>query len=101
MNKATLAIAGFLLTLLAAPTARAQVLLDVSKITCDQLILWKVTDPQHIAMWISGFYNGKRNNTVIDTQSFKASVDKVTDYCRGHRETPVMQAVETVLNPPK
>jgi acid stress chaperone HdeB len=95
------AIAALVLTHLGTPAAQAQVLLDVSKITCEQLITWSVTDPRNIAMWIGGFYNGRRNNTVIDTQSFKDNVDKVTDYCRGHRAVTVMQAVETVLSPPK
>jgi hypothetical protein len=101
MTKPMLAIAGLMLTLFTVPDARAQVLLDVSKITCDQMILWKVTDPQNIAYWISGYYNGKRDNTIIDTQSFKNNVDKVTDYCRGNRDQTVMRAVEIVLGPAK
>jgi hypothetical protein len=101
MTKPMLAIAGLMLTLSAIPSARAQVALDVSKITCDQLIGWSITDPRNIAMWISGYYNGKRNNTMLDTQKFKEHVDKVTDYCRGNRTVTVMQAVETVLSPAK
>ena len=99
MTKPILVIAGLMLTLIASPAARAQVALDVSKITCEQLINWSITDPRNIAFWLSGYYNGKRNNTVLDTQSFKDNVDKVTDYCRGNRTVTVMQAVETVLNP--
>src|SRR5262249_705103 len=51
--------------------ARAQVTIDVAKITCDQLILFKVADPDYIALWLSGYYHAKQNNTVIDTQELR------------------------------
>jgi acid stress chaperone HdeB len=87
-----------ILALLAIPQARAQVSVDVAKITCEQFILWKVTDPQNIAIWLSGYYNGKRGNTVIDTQRLKENTNKVRDYCRENLKLTVMQAVETVLD---
>jgi HdeA/HdeB family len=49
----------------AASPAGAQVTIDVSKITCEQYILYTVANPHDIAVWLSGYYNGKRNNTVI------------------------------------
>src|SRR5215468_4403489 len=67
---------GLLVALLSAGSAQAQVSLDISKITCDQFTLFKVTDPRNIAIWISGYYNGKRNNTVIDTQQLNEYYDK-------------------------
>src|SRR5262249_37731085 len=35
--------------------ARAQVTIDVSKITCQQYVLFTVADPRDIAMWLSGY----------------------------------------------
>jgi acid stress chaperone HdeB len=96
-----LAMLGLTFSLLSIGPAPAQVTIDIAKITCDQFILWTVTDPRYIAIWLSGYYNGKRNNTVIDPQALKDNSDKVTDYCRGNRARTVMQAVETVLVPPK
>ena len=43
--------------------AHAQVMLDLSKVTCDQWAGYKITNPQNIALWLSGYYNGKRGNT--------------------------------------
>jgi acid stress chaperone HdeB len=100
-TKSMFAVAGLILALFVAPTARAQVVIDVSKITCEQLISWSITDPRNIAYWISGYYNGKRDTTIIDPQIFKDHVDKVTDYCRGNRARTVMQAVEIVIGPAK
>jgi acid stress chaperone HdeB len=78
--------------------AQAQVTLDVAKITCEQFILYKITDPKNIVAWISGYYNGKRDNTVLDTQALEQNADKVKDYCLRNMNTPVMQAAETALN---
>jgi acid stress chaperone HdeB len=77
--------------------ARAQVTVDVSKITCEQYILFRVADPHDVAMWLSGYYNAKRNNTVLDTQEFRDHAQKVMDYCRLNLKTTVMDAAEKVL----
>ena len=48
-------------------------------------------------MWLSGYYNGKRNNTIIDPDAVKKNEEKVSQYCYQHRETTVMDAAKTVL----
>jgi acid stress chaperone HdeB len=85
------------LSALAVLPAHGQVTVDVSKITCEQFILFTVADPHDIAMWLSGYYNGKRNNTVIDTQQFREAGKKVMDYCELNLKSTVMDAVEKVL----
>jgi acid stress chaperone HdeB len=89
-----IAATGVLFTL----EARAQVALDLSKVTCDQFVGYKITDPQNIAIWLSGYFNAKRGNTIVDTQGFDANTKKLRDYCFRNPATPVMQAAETVLN---
>src|SRR5215472_12043975 len=79
------------------PKAQAQVTIDVAKITCDQYTSFKITDPENIAIWLSGFYNGKRDKTVVDTQGLKDDAKKVWDYCIRNPKIMVMNAVETVL----
>src|SRR5271169_6751819 len=78
---------------LAILPARAQVTIDVSKITCEQYVLFTVADPHDIAMWLSGYYNSRRNNTVIDPQQFREHGQRVMDYCRRNMKTSVMEAV--------
>jgi acid stress chaperone HdeB len=90
--------AALAITLLAAPAAHAQVTIDVSKITCEQFLLFKVVDPDYIALWLSGYFHGKTGGgTVIDTQEFKENIRKLREYCRGNLQQPVMQAVEMRL----
>ena len=85
------------LVLLAPEASQAQVSVDVAKITCEQFILFKITDPKNIALWLSGYYNAKRNNTVIDPQALEQNTDKVKQYCTTNLKVTVMQAVEATL----
>ena len=88
---------GSMFGLLVVSAAVAQVSIDVSKITCNQYILDQVTDFRTINAWLDGFYSGKRNNTVVDTGALQRNADKVEEYCKSHRDMPLMQAVESTL----
>jgi acid stress chaperone HdeB len=85
------------LSAVAVLPARAQVTVDMSKITCEQYILFTMGDPKDIAMWLSGYYNAKRNNTVLDVQEFRDAGKKVMDYCQLNLKTTVMDAAEKAL----
>ncbi len=61
MNKSTWS--GIVAAMLAATFAQAQTTIDVAKISCDQFVLMTVAEPDYIAIWLSGYYHGKRNNT--------------------------------------
>jgi HdeA/HdeB family len=97
MLQLTRTSAGLLFAVLVASTAQAQVTIDVSKISCDQYLLNKVADPAAIAVWLSGFYAGKRNNPVVDTQTLQHSAERVSEYCGSNRNMTLMEAVETTL----
>jgi len=90
--------AGSVSALFAISVAHAQTTIDVSKISCDQLSLSKVASPDYIAIWLSGFYNGKRNNTIIDVEQLKDNAEKVRRYCLYNGKGTVMEAVEKVLS---
>ena len=59
----------------------------------------KITTPNLLAAWMSGYYNAKRNNRVIDLQALEENMSKVTNYCSDEKnfKVPVMKAVEQVL----
>ena len=75
---------------LATVSAQAQVSIDVSKITCDEYVHDKIPTPDFvsfsavgslearamlsrwlIAAWLSGYYHAKRDNWIIDLESFR------------------------------
>jgi acid stress chaperone HdeB len=88
---------GLILALAKVPPAQAQVTLDISKITCDQYNAYKVTNPQNIAIWVNGYYHGKRGDVTLETQRLVENARKLRDYCRRNRETLVLEAVETLF----
>ena len=81
--------------------AQAQVSVDVAKITCRQLFFDKMISPNEksLALWLSGYYSAKRNNTVVDLGALARNVDKVEDYCRMNQDSTVMDAVAKALAP--
>jgi acid stress chaperone HdeB len=82
-----------------ATSAQAQVLVDASKITCDQFVHGKVGSPRTMAAWFSGFYNGGQNNVMINTQNFQANLNKVERFCYQEKnfDVLVMKAIEQVI----
>ena len=90
-------LAGSLAMLLLPAAAHAQVTIDVTKITCKEFIIGRIVPTKSMALWFSGYYNGKRGTTTVDTTAFQTNVDKITDYCALHQDVTVMAAIETVL----
>ena len=101
MLRSKLSVLGSLLAIFVVSGAQAQVTIDVSKITCDQFLQHKVGNPRFIAVWLSGFHAGKRNNPVVDIQTMESNADRVSAYCDSNRKMVLMQAVETTLGPGK
>ena len=97
-NLATFGLGFMLLWIL---PARAQVMIDVSRITCDQFVQGKIGVPRTLAAWLSGYYHGKRDSTTVDTQQLTANVKKITDYCIMKPQETVWNAVETIFGPLK
>ena len=94
-------VKGLVLSLItfATASAQAQVIVDVSKITCDQYVHAKITTPNLLAAWMSGYYNAKRNNKVIDLETLEDNVSKVQNYCYDEKnfKVPIMTAIQRVL----
>ena len=92
-NAKHMLLVGLLFGSVPSAPSLAQTTIDVAKITCEQLVLMKVADPDHIAIWLGGYYNGKRNTTTVDVEQLKETARKVRSYCLRNKGT-VMEAVE-------
>jgi hypothetical protein len=89
--------------LLLASQARAQMTVDIAKITCRQYLFDRNVSPRApmIANWLSGYFNGQKNNTVVDLGVMARNKDKVEDYCRLNQDVTLMEAAKTALGLPK
>lgn len=77
----------------AATFAGAQVTIDVAQITCAQFVKYKITNPDNIAIWLSGYYHGKQNTTVLAREDFKENIQKLKSACllAQNSERPVLE----------
>ena len=85
--------------LCAIAPVRAQVTVDVAKITCNQYLGFKVADPRDIAIWLSGFYHGKSGSTVLEPETLKDNAEKLKSACfqPANGDVPVIQIIEKNL----
>jgi acid stress chaperone HdeB len=79
------------------PLASAQVMVDLSKMTCDQFVKYKVADPKLISAWLNGYFHGKRGDLMVDTQKLDADADAVEKFCFKNHEALLMQSVESII----
>ena len=80
------------------PTMQAQETVDVAKITCEQLAMEQLASPSRdVALWLSGYYNGKRNSMTINIQTIKNDEEKVRLYCYHNLDMTILDAIKNVL----
>jgi acid stress chaperone HdeB len=97
MHRHNLIVLGLAATFAAPLSASAQVTVDLSKMTCDQFVKYKVADPKLIAAWLSGYFHGKRGDTMIDTQKLDADADAVEKFCFKNPNALLIQSVESII----
>ena len=96
--KARLLLTSTLFVFAQMPTMQAQGTVDVSKITCEQVLMEKLAwTEREVELWLSGYYHGKRNDTIVEPEAVKQNEEKLNRYCYEHRDTTVMDAVKNVL----
>jgi hypothetical protein len=97
MNRQALIVLGFATAVAVSPRASAQVMVDLSKMTCDQFVKYKVADPKLIAAWLNGYFHGKRDDTMVDTQKLDADADAVEKFCFKNPDALLIQSVESII----
>jgi acid stress chaperone HdeB len=73
--------------------ARAQVILDMSLITCEQYLGYDPARQEMVSAWMSGYFNASINQPVVSVERFEYNKRVVTDYCREHRRETLMSAI--------
>jgi acid stress chaperone HdeB len=93
MKRTTLII---LCTIIAAAAARAQVSVEIGKISCQQYLAFSIADPRDVNIWLSGYYHGKQGSTVFEPQSLKQNAEKLRAAClrKENSDLPVLQVIE-------
>jgi acid stress chaperone HdeB len=77
--------------------ATAQVTVDITKITCRQFLIGSIVPTKYMAIWFSGYYNGKRGATMIEMSAIEPNADKMELYCGLHQDEMLTKAIEDVF----
>jgi hypothetical protein len=70
---------------------------DVAKISCQQFLTGHVIRRDYLALWLSGYYNGTRNNPIVETGTVQKIADKVSTYCRDNLDATLTDAIQNTF----
>ena len=97
MHRRNFIILGIVVAAGVSSAASTQVMVDVSKMTCDQFVKYKVADPKLIAAWLSGYFHGKRGDAMVDMLKLNSDADAVEAYCFKNHDALLMPSVESII----
>lgn len=93
MSKSKLLLATAMLTVGLTQASRAEMIADMSKLTCAQLLEGSA-DSTEAAIWLSGYYNGLHKNTKLDLGAFMKNAKAVVDECHSNPKKTVMHTID-------
>jgi len=83
--------------LVSAPSAvSAQVVLDMSLITCRQFLDSPPERQELIHSWVGGYYSASKNLATVDFRYVARNQKAVSDYCRKNGREGLLSAVQKV-----
>jgi acid stress chaperone HdeB len=74
--------------------ANAQVVVDMSRITCGQFMDYAFDKQEVIGAWMSGFFNASQNRKILDISRYQANSKRVSNYCKKHKKETLMSAIQ-------
>ncbi|MCC8979724.1 HdeA/HdeB family chaperone [Bradyrhizobium acaciae] len=74
--------------------AEAQVVVDLSLITCKQLLEADKDRQMLISSWMSGYFSASKNLSVVDFRYVERNGKVVGNYCKSHKADTVMNAMQ-------
>ena len=72
----------------------------MARLGCAELTKLGFQDFAGLTMWLSGYYNARHGNTIIDIETLAAQKRGLQDYCLRNLKVPVMQAIDTLFHAP-
>jgi acid stress chaperone HdeB len=81
-----------LLTVAATP-ARSQGILDLSLLTCKQLLNADADMQRLISSWMAGYFSASKNLSVVDFRYTERNTKVIGGYCKTHKSETVMNAM--------
>ena len=83
-----------LLLLTSSAPAHAQVVIDLSLITCKQLLDSDAERQILVSSWMSGYFSASKNLETLDFRYVERNRRVVGNYCKTHKSETVMSAMQ-------
>ena len=93
MNR-KLIFAGVVAAVTMAAPAKAQVMIEMSEITCKQFSEYDPETEAFISNWMRGYFSAKKNLSVVESRYVKRNTGKILRYCKKMPKSPLMDAVQ-------
>lgn len=90
---------GVAILVFGATAAGAQTTVDMAKLTCAEMTKSYVDEIIVTGAWMSGYFNSKSNNTVIDLKQLSLNSKNIIAFCGSNPTVTVMDAVQKVAKP--
>lgn len=76
-----------------ATPARSQGILDLSRLTCRQLLNADDDMQRLISSWLAGYFSASKNLSVVDFRYTERNTKAIGSYCQTHKSETVMNAM--------
>jgi HdeA/HdeB family protein len=76
-------------------TVKAQVAIDINKLSCNQFLFGNATDSRTLSIWLNGYHSGTIGKTVIDPNGMGERA--LIQYCIANSEMSILNAVRNIL----
>jgi len=86
----SLAVAGAV----ASPAARAQVIIDMSRVTCIDYLAMTPEQSRVFSAWMSGYFNQKTGYTWIDLGAYERNIANIKQWCTSYPQEKVMTGLD-------
>ena len=93
MNTRAIAIAALLAASWAVP-ARAQTIVDMSLISCDQFLKSPQERKDVLSAWMGGYFSAMKNVATIDARYVVRNSQKIANYCKKAKNETLMSAIQ-------
>jgi hypothetical protein len=74
--------------------AQAQVLVDMTRITCGEYVSLPPEQSRIFSAWMSGWFNQKTGYAWVDLNAYERNIASVKKYCATSPREPVMTALQ-------
>lgn len=88
------AIAALGIVVVSAAPANAQIVLDMSLVTCEQFLKSPLERQVMLTSWMSGYFSASQNRPQVDLRYLKRNGDVVAKTCRSASKETLMSVIK-------